>query len=74
MKTAHCIVGSMGAEDREAVRKTDEEGIATVNATVETGAPPWERWDSNHRPDCRLVAKDGEQVIGWAALSPVSSR
>jgi phosphinothricin acetyltransferase len=74
MKTAHCIVESMGAGDWEAVRKIYEEGIATGNATVETDAPPWERWDSNHRPDCRLVAKDGDLVIGWAALSPVSSR
>ncbi len=64
----------MGAEDWEAVRKIYEEGIATGNATVELDAPPWERWDSDHRRDCRLVAKDSEQVIGWAALSPVSSR
>lgn len=64
----------MGAEDWEAVRKIYEEGIATGNATVEPDAPPWERWDSDHRRDCRLVAKDSEQVIGWAALSPVSSR
>ena len=56
------------------VRQIYEEGIATGNATVETSALPWERWDGNHRPDCRLVAKDGDQVIGWAALSPVSSR
>ncbi|SVC59335.1 uncharacterized protein METZ01_LOCUS312189 [marine metagenome] len=64
----------MGAEDWEVVREIYEEGIATGNATVETSAPPWERWNSNHRPDCRLVAKDGDQVIGWTALSPVSSR
>ena len=64
----------MGEEDWEAVRKIYEEGIATGNATVETDAPPWKRWDNDHRPDCRLVAKDGGQVIGWAALSPVSSR
>jgi len=74
MKTGHYIVESMGAEDWEAVRQIYEEGIATGNATVETSALPWERWDGNHRPDCRLVAKDGDQVIGWAALSPVSSR
>lgn len=64
----------MRADDWEAVKEIYEEGIATSNATVETGAPPWERWDINHRRDCRLVAKDGGQVIGWAALSPVSFR
>jgi len=34
----------------------------------------WERWNDNHRPDGRLVAKDGDLVVGWAAISPVSSR
>lgn len=64
----------METGDWEAVREIYKEGIDTGNATIETDAPPWERWNSNHRPDCRLVAKDGEQVVGWAALSPVSSR
>ena len=74
MKTANCIVDSMGKGDWEAVKGIYEDGIATGNATVETVAPDWERWNSNHRPDCRLVARDGEEVVGWAALSPVSSR
>ena len=74
MKTAICIIETMGTEDWESVREIYEGGIATGNATVETEAPPWEQWNSNHRTDCRLVAKDGGRVVGWAALSPVSSR
>ncbi|MCH2674263.1 MAG: GNAT family N-acetyltransferase [Chloroflexota bacterium] len=74
MKTANCIVETMGPEDWEAVKQIYEEGIATRNATVETDAPAWERWDSSHRSDCRLVAKDHDQIVGWAALSPVSVR
>ena len=58
----------------EAIIEIYQEGIATGNATVETEAPPWERWNDNHRPDSRLVAKDGNLVVGWAAISPVSSR
>jgi L-amino acid N-acyltransferase YncA len=50
------------------------EGIATGDATFETAAPEWERWDGGHRADCRLVACDGARVIGFAALSPVSAR
>jgi L-amino acid N-acyltransferase YncA len=70
-----------------AVREIYREGIATGNATFETELPDWEKWDANHRKDCRLVAlepfeKDSELVIllekvtvvGWAALSPVSAR
>ncbi|PKB71151.1 MAG: N-acetyltransferase [SAR202 cluster bacterium Io17-Chloro-G6] len=74
MKTVNIIIENMGTQDWEAVRDIYQEGIATGNATVETHAPAWERWNSVHRPDCRLVAKDGDRVVGWAALSPVSSR
>jgi phosphinothricin acetyltransferase len=50
------------------------EGIATGNATFETEAPSWEKWDSGHRATCRLIAQRDSIVLGWAALSPVSSR
>ncbi len=52
-----------------------ELGITTGNATFETQAPIWDDWDKNHLKKCRLVAiDDGERVVGWAALSGVSSR
>ena len=50
------------------------EGIATGHATFESEPPPWKTWDAGHRPDCRLVARRGDAVFGWAALSPVSGR
>jgi phosphinothricin acetyltransferase len=31
-------------------------------------------WDAGHLPCCRLVARAGGEALGWAALSPVSSR
>jgi L-amino acid N-acyltransferase YncA len=68
------IINSMRPQDWESVRAIYIEGIATGNATFETEAPDWERWDSGHLPHCRLLARNGEQVIGWAALSPVSKR
>ena len=51
-----------------------EDGIATRNATFETEAPTWEAWDSSHLPEHRLVALHGGEVVGWAAVSPVSDR
>src|SRR5258708_33183213 len=71
-----------------AVREIYREGVATGNATFETELPDWEKWDSSHRKDCRLIAlepfdEDTEEVLisrnrltvlGWAALSPVSAR
>jgi phosphinothricin acetyltransferase len=50
------------------------EGMATRNATFETQLPAWEKWDASHLPTCRLVARTGDGIVGWAALSPVSSR
>ena len=68
------IIEPMRPEDRSAVRAIYLEGIATGNATFETSAPDWDEWDAKHRPDCRLVARLNGRVIGWTALSPVSSR
>jgi L-amino acid N-acyltransferase YncA len=64
----------MQPQDWVAVRDIYGEGIATGNATFETELPDWQKWDSAHRPDCRLVARAGERIVGWAALSPVSAR
>lgn len=59
------------------VRAVYGEGIATGDATFETAVPSWEAFDGARRRDCRLVAVPGDddaRVVGWAALSPVSSR
>jgi L-amino acid N-acyltransferase YncA len=64
----------MQAEDWGAVRSIYREGIATGNATFETDAPEWQEWDKTHLGDCRFVARREGQMVGWGALSPVSSR
>lgn len=50
------------------------DGIATGDATFEVDVPTWEQWDARHLAAPRIVASDDDRVIGWAALSPVSSR
>jgi L-amino acid N-acyltransferase YncA len=50
------------------------QGIATGHATFQTEAPEWEAWDKGHLSFCRLAAFEGNEMLGWAALSPVSSR
>ena len=67
-------VEPMPAGDWPAVRAIYEEGIAAGNATFETEVPAWEEWDRNHLPLCRLVVRRDQEVVGWAALSRVSSR
>lgn len=68
------VIGSMRPQDWDFVRAIYLEGITTGHATFETEAPDWERWDAGHLPQCRLVARNGDAVLGWAALSPVSRR
>jgi phosphinothricin acetyltransferase len=69
------VVRAMREEDWSSVRRIHEEGIATGQATFET-APDvsWGAWDGAHMRPCRLVAECAEDVVGWAALAPVSSR
>ena len=51
-----------------------QKGIDTGNATFQTSAPSWEDWDQSHLTSCRVVMQEDGNVIGWAALTPVSSR
>jgi L-amino acid N-acyltransferase YncA len=42
-------------------------------ATFEETVPAWAAWDARHLAAPRLVAV-GEDVVAWAAVSPVSTR
>tara|TARA_R110001583_G_scaffold15295_7_gene63091 strand:- start:291 stop:788 length:498 start_codon:yes stop_codon:yes gene_type:complete len=64
----------MQSSDWNAVAKIYAEGIATGYATFEKNIPTYESWNNAHLPMCRLVAVKNSNVMGWAALSPVSSR
>jgi phosphinothricin acetyltransferase len=64
----------MNEKDWDSVSKIYKEGIATNLATFEKEIPSWESWDKNHLKVCRLVAKNKNSIVGWAALSDVSSR
>lgn len=67
-------IRAMEPGDWTVVREIYEQGIRTGMATFETDLPEWEEWDLAHRQDCRLVACREDNVVGWAALSPVSER
>ena len=74
---AVCTIRAIRAippSDWPAIRSIYLEGIATGDATFEADAPTWEEWDRAHLETCRLLATRGDDVIGWAALSPVSNR
>ncbi len=67
-------VTAMTDDDWQEVQFIYREGIATGQATFETDPPEWEAWDSAHLRQCRLVARNGDHILGFAALSPVSKR
>jgi L-amino acid N-acyltransferase YncA len=67
-------IGAMRPEHWEQVRAIYLDGIATGQATFETGASSWESWDASHLPFARLVADADGVISGWSALSPVSTR
>jgi len=64
----------MKTSDWPAVKSVYEQGIATKLATFETSAPEWVDWDGAYLGGHRLVAEQGGQVVGWAALLPTSRR
>jgi L-amino acid N-acyltransferase YncA len=70
----NCSIIAMQPEHWPAVRDIYAEGISTGNATFETELPSWEKWDTGHRKDCRLLACDNDRILGWAALSAISAR
>ena len=64
----------MTAEHGDAVLAIFSEGIDTGHATFEHAAPTWNEFDATKLPDHRFVAVDGEDVLGWVAVSPTSNR
>lgn len=64
----------MKDSDWPRVREIFAEGIASGLSTFEKDLPNKGSWDASHIGECRLVAKKGDLIVGWAALSPVSSR
>lgn len=61
-------------KDWKQVLEIYKQGIETGDATFETNTPDWIYWNKNHIDSCRIIAEIDTKVIGWAAISAVSSR
>ena len=62
-------------EDADSVLRIYQEGIETGHATFERETPDWAKFDAGKLSNPRLVAEDERgEVVGWAVLSPMSSR
>ncbi|MBT8298390.1 MAG: GNAT family N-acetyltransferase [Maribacter sp.] len=68
------LLREMQHTDWDSIASIYAEGIATGFATFKTRIPTYEDWDKAHLNTCRIVVADNKTILGWAALSPVSSR
>jgi L-amino acid N-acyltransferase YncA len=67
-------IREMTPEDWPSVEAIYAEGIATRDATFETEIPTWAEFDVGRLSEHRLVALEGDRIVGWAALSATSAR
>ena len=66
------VIRDLQPDDWTEVAAIYHDGMRGGLATFETGVPSWDEWDAAHA--IRVVAEQDEQVIGWAACGPASSR
>ena len=73
--TAAVAIGAMEERHWDRVRAIYQAGIDTGHATFAASPPPnWEAWQGDHLNEFSVVAIEGETVLGWATLAPVSGR
>jgi len=74
MPTNNITYRTLKEKDWKEVSEIYKKGIETGNATFEGNVPTWEEWNKNHLEFCRIVAEINNSIVGWCALSPISSR
>ncbi len=67
-------IRSIPAEDIPQVLEIYAQGVESGRSTFVRTVPTAEEWDAGHLPFSRIGAYEGDLLIGWAALSPTSSR
>ncbi|MEV4663489.1 N-acetyltransferase family protein [Micromonospora echinofusca] len=67
-------VRPMAAGDAERVLTIYQAGLDGGQASFETDAPTWATFDAAKLPAHRFVAVDGDDLLGWIAVSPTSTR
>lgn len=68
------MIRNLLSSDAAPVLEIYRQGLDTGEASFETHPPDWPAWNAKYLQVCRLLSVDGEAVLGWAALAPVSAR
>lgn len=67
-------IREMDQDDWKDVKRIYQEGMDTNNATFQVVCPSYDEFNTSHVAKCRFVMTDHDIVIGWTALTTVSSR
>jgi len=67
------MIRRMEDSDWPAVERIYRASIDAGDSTFTTTVPSFETWDTSHLVDCRLVYVRDDNVLGFAALSRMSS-
>ena len=68
------MIRNMRDNDASAVLEIYRQGLDSGEASFETEPPDWAKWQLKYHAFCRLVWDQDGEVLGWAALAPVSAR
>lgn len=67
-------IKNIPVEDIPQVLEIYTQGVEAGKSTFSNIIPTPEEWDNGHLKFARVGAYDGDLLVGWAALSPTSSR
>ncbi|QDO94558.1 N-acetyltransferase [Formosa sediminum] len=68
------MIRTMTDADGSRVLEIYKMGLDSRNATFEINVPLWSIWDTKHLAHSRFVYENNGLILGWIALTPVSSR
>ena len=68
------LIRTFEQADYPFVQTIYQQGIDTGNATFQLTAKSWNEWNHSMHNHSRIVAEENGSVLGWAALSPISTR
>jgi L-amino acid N-acyltransferase YncA len=68
------VIRPMTAIDWPDAQRIYQDGLDTGLASFEVEAPEWAAFDSSRQNSHRFVALLNGAVVGWVAVSPVSTR
>ena len=67
-------IRNIPAEDIPQVLIIYQESVEKGTSTFTRTVPTVEEWNKGHHPFARTGVYEGDLLIGWAALSPTSSK